>query len=557
MHHDAGPASAHDSPYAAVRRAIDASDVSDDDTATAETRSAPGDLAKPPPECMAGPSGEVESVDYDASALGDSTSGTFGTPRHEFPDSGRPILPSNGNNSGANGNRTKKGHLRGTRSNGFASGPPFPTKVKREAPWATVDERQKQQQIELIDKEIDGLVQQSQCGIGKWRPQWLQRFSTKQWMLFLMCWFCTIQGMLINGLVPSSISTIERRYELSTSTLGRIMQFYDFGYVLFCIPVSYFGGRHSKSLVLGGGLALMALGSFMFSMPHLIADSYTTSHNPSDNGLSQCYESSINQSATISVAQAALRSCPSPENQPGNFRYVFLFSLAHFLHGMGATPLFTIGVSYIDENVGPAVSSMYLGVFYAFAIFGPAFGFLMSSTFLRYHTDFLQTGQKFASILMIDESDAKWVGAWWIGFQVVCVLALLAVFPILALPKVLPESLKWHRTRLREETLTGGAKKRTPECCGVPSSSKTAAIAQGSLLQLDDKAASNAVAESMPALKSRPGPIWYQLWLDVRHIPIAIYRILLNGPYMLITVGMAVDGKFFRHFFKTFIAKNT
>ena len=144
---------------------------------------------------------------------------------------------------------------------------------------------------------------------------------------------------------------------------------------------------------------------------------------------------------------------------------------------------------------------------------------------------------------MLDESDPKWVGAWWIGFQVVSILAILAILPILSLPKVLPESLKWHRSRLREETLTG-AKKRTPECCGVPSSSKTAAIT-GSLLQIDDKAASNVVAESMPALKSRPGPIWYQLWLDVRHIPIAIYRILLNGPYMLITIGMAVDGEFF------------
>lgn len=76
---------------------------------------------------------------------------------------------------------------------------------------------------------------------------------------------------------------------------------------------------------------------------------------------------------------------------------MFLFCLAHFLHGIGATPLFTIGVSYIDENVGPALSSLYLGVFYAFAIFGPAFGFMASSTFLRWHTDFLQGGKRFAT----------------------------------------------------------------------------------------------------------------------------------------------------------------
>uniref|UniRef100_A0A915D269 Uncharacterized protein n=1 Tax=Ditylenchus dipsaci TaxID=166011 RepID=A0A915D269_9BILA len=221
----------------------------------------------------------------------------------------------------------------------------------------------------------------------------------------------------------------------------------------------------------------------------------------------------------------AITSCPSPENQPGNLRYVFLFCLAHFLHGIGATPLFTIGVSYIDENVGPAFSSYT----WESSMPLPSLGLLWFSSFQHFSSlshGFFADGQKFASILNLDETDPKWVGAWYLGFMLVSILALLAVFPILILPKVLPESLKWHRTRLQEETM--GAKKRTPECCGMPSSSKTAVIA-GSMIQLDDKSASVAVAESMPALKTRSGPIWYQLWLDVRHIPIAIYRILLNG----------------------------
>lgn len=93
----------------------------------------------------------------------------------------------------------------------------------------------------------------------------------------------------------------------------------------------------------------------------------------------------------------------------------------------------------------------------------------MSSSFLRYHTDFLQSElhiklvflcaiyiysiisvcfllmEYFSRILNIDETDPKWVGAWWIGFQIASTLALIAVFPIVVLPKVLPESLKWHR----------------------------------------------------------------------------------------------------------------
>jgi hypothetical protein len=99
----------------------------------------------------------------------------------------------------------------------------------------------------------------------------------------------------------------------------------------------------------------------------------------------------------------------------------------------------------------------------------------------------------------LDETDPKWVGAWYLGFLLASFLGLLAVFPILAFPKLLPESLKWHRsqkefslflknnqkyiqsinklficrTRLQEETM--GAKKRTPECCGMPPSNRTTA----------------------------------------------------------------------------------
>ncbi|KAI3421311.1 hypothetical protein GPALN_014930 [Globodera pallida] len=500
--------------------------------------------------------------------------------RHSQPDAANPApncADEHKNRVADGGGRQRRGHLRGTRSNGFASGPPFPRRPmdKRQRqhscdddegnfPWgAPLDERQKQHRIALIEQEINVLANETKCGIGSWRPKWLQKFARKEWMLILLCWFCAIQGMIVNGLFPSSISTIERRFQFSTSTLGRIMQFYDFGYVLFCIPVSYFGGRHSKSTGLGAGLLLMSLGSLVFTLPHFLAEPYTTSYQIENIGLSQCTNDFLNRSAMFGEFPSngteslidqqqqvtgfeALQACPSPENQPGTFRYVFLFCLAHFMHGVGATPLYTIGVSYIDENVGPALSSLYIGVFYAFAIFGPAIGFFASSKFLLWHTDFLVTGQKLQKLIIdLDETDPKWVGAWYLGFLLASLLGLLAVFPILIFPKLLPESLKWHRTRLQEETL--GQKKRSPECCGIPPSSgnRTAAVfSNGSGGHIDEDGNEKTVMVQFQSttLKSRPGPIWYQLWLDVRHIPIAIYKILLNGPYMLITLGMSIDG---------------
>ncbi|MFH4976664.1 hypothetical protein AB6A40_003373 [Gnathostoma spinigerum] len=512
-----------------------------DDDVNGETRSAPGDLAKP--------SSSKESLTFTP---------FVGNVKECSPLAERSLAIPNTyvQNDGLTTSLSTraKGHYRNV-NNGFASGPPWPTSPRREKPWSTVGGWQKKQQMQAIEKEINVMATETLVGIRKWRPKWMQRFNTKSWMLLWMCWYCTVQGLIVNGLVPSAITSIERRFQLSTSTIGRIMQFYDFGYVLLCIPVSYFGGRHSKPMVLACGLLLMATGSFIFMMPHNISESYTSTYNADDVGFSKClpnrglsniYSAMLHNRSTVHISGAsaeALKSCPSPENQPGTFRYVFLFCLAHFLHGIGATPLFTIGVSYIDENVGPALSSLYLGVFYSFGIFGPAIGFIMSSSFLQYHTDFLQAEHQH-SIVNLNEGDPKWVGAWWIGFQIASFLALLAIFPIMSLPKVLPESLKWHRTRLHEETVLG-IKKRSPECCGIPSSSRTAASC-GPLLPTDgDEKPSTTpvtICESMPAILNSQGPIWYHIWLDVRHIPIAIYRILTNGSYMLITLSMAVDG---------------
>ena len=212
--------------------------------------------------------------------------------------------------------------------------------------------------------------------------------------------------------------------------------------------------------------------------------------------------------------------------QPGSFRFVFLFCLAHFMHGVGATPLFTIGISYIDENVNFNYAKLLIKTYGI--IFRQDPHFLLST--LEYSTHLLCLGllldfsclvnsffgtlilwllgkdyknclfllwvlnYSYYRIIDLDETDPKWVGAWYIGFLLAVLFGLLAVFPILTFPKLLPESLKWHRfhipirlpelisydfliyrTRLQEETM--GTKKRTPECCGIPpTSNRTAAI---------------------------------------------------------------------------------
>ncbi len=42
--------------------------------------------------------------------------------------------------------------------------------------------------------------------------------------------------------------------------------------------------------------------------------------------------------------------------------------------GVGAAPLFTVGVAYLDDIVLPKYVTIHLGIFYAFSIIGPAIG---------------------------------------------------------------------------------------------------------------------------------------------------------------------------------------
>uniref|UniRef100_A0A0N5AGV1 MFS domain-containing protein n=1 Tax=Syphacia muris TaxID=451379 RepID=A0A0N5AGV1_9BILA len=237
----------------------------DNDELCAETRSAPGDLALPVS------SNDANNENSDAATSSSALPPfqiSLGLPSNNTPTF-RPM-----------------GHYRNV-NNGFASGPPWPT-PKREKSWATVRVWQKQQQIQAIEKEITVMANETLVGICKWRPPWMQRFSSLKWMIFWLCWYCAVQGLLVNGLVPSAITSIERRFQFTSSTIGRIMQFYDFGYVLFCIPVSYFGGRHSKPVVLAMGLLFLALGSFIFTLPHTISEPYTSSYHADDLTHSRC-----------------------------------------------------------------------------------------------------------------------------------------------------------------------------------------------------------------------------------------------------------------------------
>lgn len=263
------------------------------------------------------------------------------------------------------------------------------------------------------------------CGWGALSPRCIQTFNTPRWFLFFLCVASFLQGMIINGFINTVITSIERRFDLRSYQAGLIASSYDIAACVCLTFVSYFGGTGHKPRWLGWGVLIMALGSLVFALPH-----FTTPP----------YEVRVPQRMGLCSANHT-EACVGEEGGLSAYRYVFM--LGQFLHGVGATPLYTLGVTYLDENVKSNYAPVYIGIFYTAAIVGPAAGYLLGGLFLNIYTEINQTTE-------LTPENPLWVGAWWIGFLAGGAAALVIALPILGYPRQLPGSQRYVAMRVSE-----------------------------------------------------------------------------------------------------------
>ncbi|XP_069808390.1 solute carrier organic anion transporter family member 4A1 isoform X2 [Dendropsophus ebraccatus] len=275
-------------------------------------------------------------------------------------------------------------------------------------------------EINFVPSENENL-----CGWGALKPAFLQVFNTSKGVLFFLCVASFLQGMVVNGFINTVITSIERRFDLHSYHTGLIASSYDIAACLCLTFVSYFGGNGHKPRWLGWGVLIMGVGSLVFALPQFTTSVFVV-NLVEDTGV--CYS---NQSSQVAESASSL----------SNYRFVFM--LGQFLHGIGATPLYTLGVTYLDENVKSSYSPVYIGIFYTAAIVGPAVGYLLGGFFLNMYTEL-------SSPTDLTPENPLWVGAWWIGFLGAGAAAFLISFPILGYPQQLPGSQRYVVMRVSE-----------------------------------------------------------------------------------------------------------
>ncbi|KAL0962795.1 hypothetical protein UPYG_G00345570 [Umbra pygmaea] len=242
--------------------------------------------------------------------------------------------------------------------------------------------------------------------------------------------------------MKSSITQLERRFDIPSSLIGFIDSSFEMGNLLVIAFVSYFGAKLHRPKLIGIGCLVMAVGAFLTALPHLFQGRYvyetTLSHIPEENtteSILPCITNASNLVINIKAAAASKEAC---EKEAGSYMWIYVF-LGNMLRGIGEAPVMPLGVSYLDDFAREENTAFYLACIQTVGILGPMFGFMFGSYCAKLYVDI---GSVDLETISINYKDSRWVGAWWLGFLVTGVLMLLAGIPFWFLPKTLPKQGK-------------------------------------------------------------------------------------------------------------------
>ena len=245
-------------------------------------------------------------------------------------------------------------------------------------------------------------------------------------ILLLLLYYVIVVVVVYIGLISTSISTIEKRYNFNSTFSGIIVISYDITVIIGVVLISYFGSKTHRPRLLGVGALLMSIGALLFASPQFLFDSYKHSSN-TQLQLEQCLDAR-NYTSDCSTGQIGAYS---------------IFIVSNIVMGVGATPLYTLGICYLDEIIYPKYVSLHMGVNNAMIVIGLLTGFGVGSAFLSVYVD----PWKDTSLTQLNPS---WVGAWWIGFVLFAFLLFLLSIIFFMFPRYLSDSYLVQQERAKE-----------------------------------------------------------------------------------------------------------
>jgi len=141
-----------------------------------------------------------------------------------------------------------------------------------------------------------------QTGFGclRCRPACLQFLAGPRWFLVFICLAGFCQSMVVNGLIGVNMSTIERRFALSSSRTAWILASYEISGAPALLVIGYLGLSLRRPMWIGSGLVLLGIGFGIYSIPHFAAPLYR--YADAGESSNMCLETAWNATSNSSVS---------------------------------------------------------------------------------------------------------------------------------------------------------------------------------------------------------------------------------------------------------------
>ena len=287
------------------------------------------------------------------------------------------------------------------------------------------------------------------CGFLACRPRWLQRFAAPKFYMIVFTLIAIVSSSVFSYM-SVVLSTIEKRFGLQEGTQlnsdsevsyhqyhGRLRDFFcclfqfehpqskeaawifsgnEISQILLMLILPFAGKVKRRPLWLGVATVVSAVGVLISAIPHFTGRQQITSTDGAKS-VQLCGDTEKEDD-----------EC-EVSNQVKDLGSIAIIFFGQVLFGLVNALFWIFGMTYADDNTTRANSPFQVALSMAGRVTGPTLGYFLGALCLKINSE-PQSG--------FDESDPRWIGAWWVGFVVVGAL-LMMLGPFLTLfPATLP-----------------------------------------------------------------------------------------------------------------------
>ncbi|XP_036029582.1 solute carrier organic anion transporter family member 6A1-like [Onychomys torridus] len=254
----------------------------------------------------------------------------------------------------------------------------------------------------------------------------LQRFNNIDFFLFLYFLLVLAHGIAF-AMVDLSFKHLEEKFSLSGYE-RLIMDFGDY-YASFMVAifVAYYGGKGNRSKWLAGAAFMLVIASIIFAAIFYKYEIVA----PLEEREELCIEEEDRTMAECGASSIPYRS-----------KFIYLFVLAQFLHGVAGMPLLILGVTFLYDHVPTFSAGLYLAIGDAAQILGYMLGFAIGASGSTHtHEETLDEHENENDFHDLQKN-------LWSGFFLIAVISFCTFLPLLCFPPMLPGA---HKISLEKE----------------------------------------------------------------------------------------------------------